>query len=71
MKGKPVLVLANKSDTAKMTLKFIVESLKLDEIEGIGKWNIQSCCAEKGEGLQSAIEWIEEALLEMDGQKEN
>jgi len=40
MKGKPVLVLANKSDVAKITLEFIVESLKLDTIEGIGKWNI-------------------------------
>ena len=58
MKGKPVLVLANKSDVGIMTLESIAESLNLDKFEGIGKWNIQRCCAEKGNGIQDAIDWI-------------
>eukprot|EP00045_Choanoeca_perplexa_P001928 m.22357 g.22357 ORF g.22357 m.22357 type:complete len:192 (-) comp11238_c0_seq1:93-668(-) len=62
MKGKPVLVLANKQD--------LPHSMSCEELAlalgsapgGSTQWHIMPACATTGEGLEEAFAWIDDAL---------
>lgn len=54
----PVLIFANKQDLIQaMTAKEISEALHLHNIRD-RQWQIQSCSAKTGAGLQEGIEWL-------------
>ena len=62
MKGIPLLVLANKQDVARLSVKEISDKLNLNKIQGIGEWYIQGCCALQGEGIYEGLDWLSKAF---------
>jgi len=62
MRGIPVLVLANKQDIARLSVKEISEKLSLHRTQGVREWHIQGCCALKGEGIYEGLDWLSNAL---------
>jgi len=68
--GIPVLILANKQDLiTAMAPKEISEALHLHNIRD-RQWQIQSCSAKTGEGLQEGIEWVMKTVEEAKKEKE-
>lgn len=54
-----ILVLANKQDLpGAMNPAEVSTQLGLQTLRGARKWQINGCCAVKGEGLPEALEWI-------------
>lgn len=62
MKDVCMAVLANKSDLpGAMTSKEVADGLGLMNIRN-RKWYIQSTCANTGEGIYEALDWISKTL---------
>jgi len=69
LSGIPVLVFANKQDLINaMTPKEISEVLALHNIRD-RPWQIQSCSAKTGNGLQEGIEWVLKTVEEQQKKK--
>ena len=61
----PLLVLANKKDTAVMSAEEIVERLDLKKMEG-REWFIQETSAITGDGLSEGLTWLSKAATKKD-----
>lgn len=60
----PLLVIANKQDLVRSaTPAAIAEVMHLSSLRDRA-WNIQSCSAKTGQGLQEAMDWISRTLKE-------
>ena len=61
LSNSKVLILANKQDLKNsMSVSQIIEKLEMKSIKQ--KWNVQWCCALRGEGLYEGFDWLSEQL---------
>jgi len=62
LEGVPLLIFANKQDLPDaLCAKEITDSLNLQYIRQ-RKWQIQSCSAKEGKGIQDGIKWVMENI---------
>ena len=61
LKGIPVLILANKADVARATIKEIAKEMELEKLVG-HEWFIQSTCAITREGIYDGLDWLSKKL---------
>jgi hypothetical protein len=58
-----VVVLANKQDLPNaMTTDELAQKLTLGEVPSLTQWHVMPACATRGQGLQEAFDWIDDAL---------
>uniref|UniRef100_H2YN57 ADP-ribosylation factor-like protein 14 n=1 Tax=Ciona savignyi TaxID=51511 RepID=H2YN57_CIOSA len=72
MRGKPVLVLANKQDLpCSAAVSNVAEALGLRKLSADHKWHIQACCAVRGDGIFEGFEVFSTLVKEFKKSRHN